>query len=210
MTDPQSARRAYKAHAAEAGRLLHATEDARLRLAESEEERTAAYASVEEDLARLDEAERRAAGIWKELTTRFGPGTAGPLPDPAEHAEPPYDVERLLAGAHRQVREPIDHPVAGRYFQMAVLGFAATAVLALVGMGLASLLHDLGRVRLLALYGPVIGGPWIGRLAATTWIRTRTSHEEREYAVDTAVGGTVGGGAVWAIALVLVIVRAVT
>jgi hypothetical protein len=210
MTDPRPARRAYKDNAAEAGRLLHAAEEARRRLAEAEEERTAAYASVEAEWARLDGLEERAAGIWKELTTRFGPHATGPLPGPAEGPEPAEDAEELLSDAHRRVREPVDHLLAGRYVRMGVLGFAAAAVVAVLGLELARSLHDLGRIRLLAVYAPVAAGPWIGHLAATAWIRFRTSHEEQEYAVDTAVAGTFGGGGVWLIALIIVIVRLVT
>ncbi len=210
MSDPESARRAYKEHAAETGRLLLAVEDARRRLAEAEEERNTAYASVESEWARLDAFEQRAAGIWKELTTRFGPDTAGPLPEPAERIDPNDDVESLLRDAHLHVREPIDHPLTGRYVQMALLGFAAAVVLTAVGFEVARLLEGIGRSRLLAAYGPVAAGPWVGRLAATTWIRTRTSHEEREYAVDTANGGAFGGAGVWAIALIFVVVRLVT
>jgi hypothetical protein len=210
MTDPQSARQAYKEHAAEAGRMLHAAEDARRRLAEAEEERTAAYASVEAEWALLDGFEERAAGIWKELTTRFGPHAAGPLPEPADRAEPAQDAGQLLRDAHRQVREPVDHPLAGRYVRMGVLGFAAAVLAAALGLELAKLLDDLGRARLLIAYGPVVAGPWIGHLAAKAWIRLRTSHEEQEYAVATAVAGTFGGGGGWLIALIFVVVRLVT
>ncbi len=209
MMDPESARRAYKEQAAEAGRLLHATDSARRRLAESEEERTAAYASVEAEWARLDAFEERANGIWRELTTRFGPAV-GPLPEPAEHAKRGEDAEALLREAHRQVREPVDHTLTSRYVRMALLGFAAAAVVSLLGLALSSLLGEIGRTRMLAAYGPVAVAPYVGHMAATAWIRFRTAHEEKEYAVDTAIGGTLGGGGVWIIALIVVIVRLVT
>jgi hypothetical protein len=210
MTDPHSARHAYKDHAAAAGRLLHAAEEARRRLEESERERTAAYASVESEWARLDGFEDRAAGIWRELTTRFGPHAAGPLPEPADHTGPARDAEALLGDAHRQVREPVDHPLTGRYVRMGVLGFAAAVAVTALGLEVAALLHHLGRIRLLAAYGPVVAGPWIGHLAATAWIRLRTSHEEKEYAAATAIAGTLGGGGVWLIAVIFVVVRLVT
>ena len=210
MTDPHSARHAYKDHAAAAGRLLHAAEEARRRLEESERERTAAYASVESEWARLDGFEERAAGIWRELTTRFGPHAAGPLPEPADHTGPARDAEALLSDAHRQVREPVDHPLTGRYVRMGVLGFAAAAAVTALGLEVAALLHHLGRIRLLAAYGPVVAGPWIGHLAATAWIRLRTSHEEKEYAAATAIAGTLGGGGVWLIAVIFVVVHLVT
>ena len=208
--DPVDARRAYKEHAAETGRLLIATEEALHRLDEAEQARSAAYASVEPEWARLDGFEQRAVGIWRELTTRFGPDAAGPLPDPAERIDPDEDVEALLRDAHLKVREPIDHPLTGRYVLMAVVGFAAAILVTAVGFEVSRLLEGIGRSRLLLAYGPVAAGPWIGRMAATTWIRTRTSHEEREYSVDTAVGGAVGGGGLWVIALVFLVVRLVT
>ncbi len=208
--DPLAARDAYKEHAAATGRLLIATDEARHRLEEAEEARNAAYASIEPEWARLDAFEQRAVGIWRELTTRFGPNVAGPLPEPAERIDPDEDVEALLREAHLKVREPIDHPLTGRYVLMAVLGFATAALVTVVGFEVARLLEGVGRSRLLLAYGPVAAGPWIGRLAATTWIRTRTSHEKREYAVDTAVGGAVGGGGLWVIAAIFLVVRLVT
>lgn len=210
MTDPEEARRAYKEYAAEAGRRLLAAEEARRRLAEAEERRIAAYASVEEEWARLDGLEERAAGVWRELTTRFGPHAVGPLPEPADDVEPDQDAVELLREAHRRVREPVDYPLVGRYVQMAVLGFVAAVVVTALGLELARSLRGIGQVRLIAVYGPALASPWIGQLTAKGWIRLRTSHEEREYAVDTATGGLVGGGGVWVIALILLIVHFVT
>lgn len=212
MTDPDSARRLYKDDALKAAGLLHAAEEARRRLAEAEDERIAAYASVDAELAHLDGLEDRAAGIWKELTTRFGPHAAGPFPGPDDGPAPArgQQAEDLLAAAHMRVREPVDHLLTARYVRMGVLGFAAALVVATLGLELTRSLHELGRIRLLALLVPVVAGPWIGHLAATAWIRLRTSHEEQEYAVDTATAGTFGGGGVWLIALIFVIVRLVT
>jgi hypothetical protein len=67
-----------------------------------------------------------------------------------------------------------------------------------------------GRARLFAVGLPAAAAPWIGYLAATAWIRSRTSHEEQEYAVDTAIAGTFGGGGVWLIALAFIVIRVVT
>jgi hypothetical protein len=210
VMDPRTARQAYKELAAEAGRLLHAADDARRRLAEAEERRTATYASVEEQWAHLDGLEERAAGIWRELTTRFGPHAAGPLPEPAERIARGPDAEELLDDAHQRVREPVDHPLAGRYARMGVLGFAVTLSLTLVGLEVSMALHGAGRVRWFAAGLPALVAPYLGYLTATSWIRYRTSHEEQEYAVDTAVAGAVGGGAVWLIALTFVIIRVAT
>ena len=60
-------------------------------------------------------------------------------------------------------------------------------VVTAVGSELAKGLRDLGQVRLVLAYGPVLAAPLIGQQAAKGWIRLRTSHEEREYAVDTAM-----------------------
>src|SRR4051812_19141147 len=81
--DPQTSRWRYKELAAEAGRLLYAKEDARLRLAQALEERIAAYAAVEAEETHLKGLEQRADGIWRELTTRFGPRVGG-FPPPAD------------------------------------------------------------------------------------------------------------------------------
>jgi hypothetical protein len=208
--DPQTARVKYKELAAEAGRLLHAADDAGRRLAQAEEQRTATYASVEAEWAHLDGLEQRAEGIWRELTTRFGPHAAGPLPEPAERVARGPDAEELLDDAHQRVREPVDHPLAGRYARMAVLGFTAALALTLVGLELTIALHHLGRFRLVAVGLPALLAPYLGYLAATGWIRYRTAHEEQEYAVDTAVAGAFGGGGVWLIALTFIVIRVVT
>ncbi|MEV5710950.1 hypothetical protein [Actinoallomurus sp. NPDC052274] len=210
MTDPQAARRAYKEYAAEAGRRLLAAEGARRGLAEAEERRTAAYASVEQEWARLDGLEERAAGVWRELTTRFGSHTVGPLPEPADDVRPDQDAAELVGEGHRRVREPVHYPLTGRYIQMAVLGFVVAVVVTAVGFELAESLRGLGQVRLVLAYGPVLAAPWLGQLTAGGWIRLRTSHEEREYAVDTATGGLVGGGGVWLIALIFIVMHFVT
>jgi hypothetical protein len=210
VMDPQTARGRYKELAAEAGRLLHASDDARRRLAEAEEQRTAAYASVEAEWAHLDGLEERATGIWRELTTRFGPHAAGPLPEPAGRVARGRDAEVLLDDAHQRVREPVDYPLAGRYASMGVLGFAAALMLTLIGLELTMVLHHLGKVRLLAVGAPALAAPWLGYLAATGWIRYRTAHEEQEYAVDTAVAGALGGGGVWLLALTFIVIRVVT
>jgi hypothetical protein len=208
MTDPRSDLRAYREHAAGVGDRLHATEEAARRLAEAEERRSAAYASAEEELARLDALEARAVGIWRELTTRFGRQATGPLPEPDD---PPagLDAEELLRDAHRRVREPIDYPMAGQYAWMAGLGFAAAAVVAAVGVALTAALRDTGPTRLAVAAVGVLAGPWIGHLATRTWIRLRTSHEEREVAAQTAVAGAYGGGGVALIGLVLLLIRLV-
>jgi hypothetical protein len=208
--DPQTARVKYKELAAEAGRLLHDADDAGRRLAQAEEQRTATYASVEAEWAHLDGLEQRAEGIWRELTTRFGPHAAGPLPEPAERVARGPDAEELLDDAHQRVREPVDHPLAGRYARMAVLGFTAALALTLVGLELTIALHHLGRFRLVAVGLPALLAPYLGYLAATGWIRYRTAHEEQEYAVDTAVAGAFGGGGVWLIALTFIVIRVVT
>ncbi|MCO6000279.1 hypothetical protein [Actinoallomurus rhizosphaericola] len=208
--DPQAARRAYKEYAAEAGRRLLAAERARRGLEEAEERRTAAYASVEQEWARLDGLEERAAGVWRELTTRFGPHAVGPLPDPADDVRPDQDAAELVGDAHRRVREPVHYALAGRYVQMAVLGFVVAVVVTAIGFELAESLRGLGQARLALAYGPVLASPWLGQVAAAGWIRLRTSHEEREYAVDTATGGLVGGGGVWVIALIFIVVHFVT
>jgi|SRR3954451_2081254 hypothetical protein len=208
--DPQTARVKYKELATEAGRLLHAADDAGRRLAQAEEQRTATYASVESEWAHLDGLEQRAAGIWRELTTRFGPHAAGPLPEPAERPARGPAAEELLDDAHQRVREPVDHPLAGRYARMAVLGFTAALALTLLGLELTIALHHAGRVRLLAVGLPALLAPYLGYLTANGWIRYRTSHEEQEYAVDTAVAGAFGGGGVWLIALTFIVIRVVT
>jgi hypothetical protein len=207
---PQAARQEYKALAAEADRLLHEADDAQRRLAEAEEERIATYASVEEQWAHLDGLEERAARIWQELTIRFGPNAAGPLPEPADRIARGPDAEELLDDARQRVREPVDHPLAGRYARMAVIGFTAALVVTVLGLELAMALHGVGRARLLAVGLPAAAAPWIGYLAANGWIKFRTSHEEREYAVDTAIAGTFGGGGVWLIALTFIVIRVVT
>jgi hypothetical protein len=208
MTDPRADLRAYREHADGVGDRLRATKDAARRLAEAEERRAAAYASAEEELARLDALEARALGIWRELTTRFGRQATGPLPEPED---PPagLDVEELLREAHRRVREPIDYPVAGQYVSMAGLGFGAAAVVAAVGVVLTAALRDTGPTRLAVAAVAVLAGPWIGHLAARTWIRLRTSHEEREVAAQTAIAGAYGGGGVALIGLVLLLIRLV-
>jgi hypothetical protein len=208
--DPWSARQAYKDLAAEAGRLLNDAEDARRRLADAEEERTATYASVEEQWAHLDGLEERAAGIWRELTTRFGPHAAGPLPEPAERIARGPDAEELLDDARQRVREPVDHPLAGRYARMGLLGFAVALAVTALGLKLTMVLHGMGPARLFAVGLPAAAAPWIGYLAATGWIRFRTSHEEQQYAVDTAVAGTFGGAGVWLIAIAFIVIRVVT
>ncbi|MGH3382627.1 MAG: hypothetical protein ACRDP6_48655 [Actinoallomurus sp.] len=208
--DPQTARRAYKELAAEAGRLLYAADDARERLARAEEERTATYASVEEELAHLDGLEQRAEGIWRELTTRFGPHAAGPLPEPADRIARGPDAEELLEDARMRVREPVEHRMAGRYARMGLLGFVVALAVTLAGMVVTLVLHDAGNVRWLAVALAALAAPWVGHLAAAGWIRYRTAHEEQEYAVDTAVGGTLGGAIVWMIALAFVVIRVVT
>ncbi|GLY76827.1 hypothetical protein [Actinoallomurus iriomotensis] len=210
VIDPRAARQAYKELAAEAGRLLHAADDARRRLAEAEEERTATYASVEQEWAHLDALEERAAGVWRELTNRFGPHAAGPLPEPAERIARGPDAEELLNDARLRVRQPVDHPLAGRYARMGVLGFAVAVVLTLVGLEVSMALHDAGRVRWFAAGLPALLAPWLGHLAANGWIRYRTSHEEQEYAVDTAIAGAIGGGAVWLFAVTFLIIRVAT
>jgi hypothetical protein len=208
--DPQTARVKYKELATEAGRLLHAADDAGRRLAQAEEQRTATYASVESEWAHLDGLEQRAAGIWRELTTRFGPHAAGPLPEPAERPARGPAAEELLDDAHQRVREPVDHPLAGRYARMAVLGFTAALALTLVGLELTIALHHAGRARLFGVGLPTLLAPYLGYLTASGWIRYRTSHEEQEYAVDTAVAGAFGGGGVWLIALTFIVIRVVT
>jgi hypothetical protein len=208
--DPHTARQAYKELAAEAGRLLQAADDAREALARAEEERTATYASVEEGFAHLDGLEQRAEGIWRELTTRFGPNTAGPLPEPAERIARGPDAEELLEDARQRVRQPVEHRMAGRYARMALLGFAVALAFTLIGMEVTLALHDAGNVRWLAAALPALAAPWVGYLAASGWIRYRTAHEEQEYAVDTAIGGTLGGAVVWLIALTFVVIRVLT
>lgn len=209
MTRPEPGWRTYKEYAAEAGRRLRAAEEARARLARAEEQRTAAYESVERELARLEGLEERARGIWRELTTRFGPQAAGELPDPARHPKADQDPAELLRNAHRRAREPVHYPLTGRFVLMVVLGFAVAAVLSAAGLELSRSLRALGQVRLVVVYGPVFAAPWVGLVTARAWIRMRTSHEEREYAVDTAGAGAFGGGGVWLIALVALIVHKV-
>src|SRR5689334_13616086 len=97
--DPHAARQAYKEMAAEAGRLLRSVDDAQTRLDQAEEHRTATYTSVEEEFAHLDGLEHRAGTIWRELTTRFGPQAAGPLPEPADRIARGPDAEELLEDA---------------------------------------------------------------------------------------------------------------
>jgi hypothetical protein len=206
MTDPRSDLGSYREHAAGVGDRLRAAQEAARGLAEAEERRVAAYASAEEELARLDALEARAAGIWRELTTRFGPQATGPLPEP-EVPPAGLDAEELLRDAHRRVREPIDYPLAGRYARMAVLGFAAAAAVAGLGVALAEVLRDSGPTRLAVAIGAVLAGPWIGHLAARSWIRLWTSHEERDVAMETALAGAFGGGGVALVGLVLLIVR---
>jgi hypothetical protein len=210
MTDPQAARRVYKEYAAEAGRRLLAAQDARRRLEAAEERRTEAYAEVERELARLDVLEERAVGVWRELTTRFGSNAVGPLPEPAGEIRPDQDAAELLGDAHRRVREPVHYPLAGRYAEVVVLGFAVAVVVTALGLEAARSLRGLGQARLVLAYGPVLAAPWLGLLAARGWIRLRTSHEEREYAVDTATGGLLGGAGVWLIALIVIVAHFVT
>ena len=210
MTSPEPAGRAYKEYAAEAGRRLRAAEEARRRLERAEEARTAAYESVERELAHLDDLEERARGIWRELTTRFGPQATGDLPEPARHPKAGQDPAELLRDAHRRAREPVHYPLAGRFVLMVLLGFAVAAVLSLAGLEVSRALRALGQARLVVAYGPVVAAPWAGLVTARAWIRTRTSHEEREYAVDTALAGAFGGGGVWLIVLVSLIVHIVT
>ena len=207
--DPRTARERYREHAAEAGHLLRAADEARGRLARAEAERASAYATVEEEWSRLDAMEERAENIWRELTTRFGPQVTGPIPAP-EGRPSPNGAEQLLRDAHLRVREPVDHPLRARYARMAVLGFGVALVPAVLGAEVTRVLHDAGGVRFLALLAPVLAGPYVGYLAAIGWIRLRTSHEEKEYAVDTAIAGAFGGAGVWAIALALLVVRLVT
>jgi hypothetical protein len=208
--DPHTARQAYKELAAEAGRLLHAADDARERLARAEEERVATYASVEEEFAHLDGLEQRAEGIWRELTTRFGPDAAGPLPEPADRIARGPDAEELLEDARLRVRQPVEHQMAGRYARMGLLGFAVALAVTLIGLEVTLILHGAGNVRWVTAALPALAAPWVGHLAAAGWIRYRTAHEEQEYAVDTAIGGTLGGAAVWLIALTFVVIRVVT
>lgn len=210
MTHPEPAGRAYKEYAAEAGRRLRAAEEARHRLERAEEARTAAYESVERELARLDGLEDRARSIWRELTTRFGPQAAGALPEPARHPKADQDPAELLRDAHRRAREPVHYPLAGRFVLMVVLGFTVAAVLSLAGLEVSRALGALGQARLVVAYGPVAAAPWAGLVTARAWIRMRTSHEEREYAVDTAIAGAFGGGGVWLIVLISLIVHIVT
>lgn len=208
--DPLAARQAYKDLAAEAGRLLHLAEDAHDRLARAEEERLATYAKVEEEFAHLEGLEQRAEGIWRELTTRFGPQATGELPEPAERLARGPDAEELLEDARLLVRQPVEHQMAGRYARMALLGFAVALAVTLAGLELTTLLHGMGNARWVTAALPALAAPWLGRLAALGWIRNRTAHEEQEYAVDTAVGGMLGGAAVWPIAIAFVIIRALT
>lgn len=208
--DPEAARQAYKEMAAEAGRLLHSADSARERLARAEEERVATYASVEEEFAHLEGLEQRAAGIWRELTTRFGPQATGELPEPAERVARGPDAEELLEDARLRVRQPVEHQMAGRYVRMALLGFAVALAVTLVGLELTLALHAAGNARWAAVALPALAGPWVGRAAAVRWIRYRTEHEEQEYAVDTAVGGLLGGAVVWVLAAALVIIRVLT
>lgn len=208
--DPHTARKAYKELAAEAERLLHGADDACLRLDQAEEERIATYASVEEEFAHLDGLERRAEGIWRELTTRFGPDVAGPLPEPAERVARGPDAEELLDEARMRVREPVEHRMAGRYARMGLLGFAVAAAVALVGLEVTLVLHAAGNVRWMAAGLAALAAPWVGHQAAIGWIRYRTAHEEKEYALGTAVGGTLGGAIVWIFALAFIVIRVVT
>lgn len=204
MTDP----REYREQAAEVGDLLRAAEEAARRLAEAEERRAAAYAAVEEELARLETLDKRAVGIWRELTTRFGPQATGPLPEPAE-PPPGLDAEDLLREAHRRVREPIEYPLGERYAAMAGLGFAAAAAVAALGVALAEAARAPGPVRLAVAAGTVLAGPWVGHLVAGAWVKLRTSHEERDVALRTTVAGVFGGGGVLLIGLILLMVRLV-
>lgn len=208
--DPQAARETYKDLAAEAGRLLHAADDARDRLAQAEDERVATYASVEEEFARLEALEQRAASIWRDLTTRFGPQVTGELPEPAERLARGPDAEELLEDARILVRQPVEHGMTGRYARMALLGFAVALAVTLVGLELTQALRGTGNARWAVVALPALAGPWLGRLAAVNWISRRTEHEEQQYAVDTAVGGMLGGAAVWVLAAVFVIIRVLT
>src|SRR3954452_4250358 len=108
VMDPQTARGKYKEQATEAGRLLHAADEAGRRLAQAEEQRTATYASVESEWAHLDGLEQRAAGIWRELTTRCAPPAAGALPEPPEPRARGPPAEELLDAPPQRVREPVD------------------------------------------------------------------------------------------------------
>jgi hypothetical protein len=208
--DPKAAREAYKDLAAEAGRLLHAADAARDRLARAEDERVATYASVEEEFSHLEGLEQRAASVWRELTTRFGPQVTGDLPEPAERLARGPDAEELLDDARLRVRQPVEHRMAGRYARMALLGFAVALAVTLVGLELTMALHGAGNARWAAVALAALAGPWLGRVAAVGWIRYRTEHEEQQYAVDTAVGGMLGGAMVWALAAVFVIIRVLT
>lgn len=208
--DPLTAREAYKELAAEAGRLLHAADDARDRLARAEDERVATYASVEEEFAHLDGLEQRAEGIWRELTTRFGPQTAGDLPEPADRLARGPEAEELLEDARLRVRQPVEHRMAGRYASMALLGFAVALAVTLVGSEITLTLHGAGNLRWAAAAIPAFAAPWLGRVAAVAWIRHRTEHEEQEYALDSAVGGMLGGAVVWVLAAAFVLIRVLT
>jgi hypothetical protein len=208
--DPQAAREAYKDLASEAGRLLHAADDARARLAKAEDERVATYASVEEELSHLEGLEQRAASIWRELTTRFGPQATGELPEPADRLARGPDAEELLEDARILVRQPVEHGMTGRYAQMALLGFTVALAVALVGLELTQVLRGAGNARWAAAAIPALAGPWLGRVAAVGWINHRTEHEEQQYAEDTAVGGMLGGAVVWLLAAVFVMIRVLT
>lgn len=208
--DPQAARETYKDLAAEAGRLLHAADDARDRLAQAEDERVATYASVEEEFARLEALEQRAASIWRDLTTRFGPQVTGELPEPAERLARGPDAEELLEDARNLVRQPVEHGMTGRYARMALLGFAVALAVTLVGLELTQALRGTGNARWAVVALPALAGPWLGRVAAAGWITYRTEHEEQQYAVDTAVGGMLGGAVVWVLAAVFLIIRVLT
>lgn len=202
---PPHDRDTYKSYATEAARLLRASGEAQRRLADAEAARTGAYGEVEDEWVRLDGYEERAAATWRELTTRFGPHATGDLPEPDERTS--GDADELLKDAHRLVREPVHYALTGRYVRMAALGLAAAVAISLAGLLLTKGMH--GPVRL-AGFLPALAAPWIGRVAATTWIRRRTSHEEREYAADTAVAGMFGGGGVWIIAVIVLVVHLVT
>lgn len=208
--DPREARQAYKEMAAEAGRLLRAADDARARLERAEEERRAAWVAVGEENDHLDRLEERAEGIWRELTTRFGPYVAGPLPGPADRIARGPDAEELLNDARLRARQPVEHRMAGRFARMVLLGFTVALALTLVGMEATLTLRGAGGIRWLPVALPALAAPWVGYLAATGWIRSRTAHEEREYARDTAIGGSLGGGVVWLIAIAFVVVRVIT